>query len=664
MQWEEKKLLRGNYTCPIIDKNGDLAFIYENEDEGINLATRKMGRESYDVMNLSRDPYISYQAIKQDKSGKICTVCVQDKVKNNHIFLGSIKDNKIENLRILSDDTGFNFSTDLDFDSENNPWATWIRWSDGKFYVMVKNLALNKTWIVNYPFLVQASSPKIVIDGNKQVWVFWVGRGKGRDEIFYVIFDHIKWSVPYKLNNEILVPHILPDVCLNEAGFPMIVWTSYDESDYEIFYSSWNGKKWSKEEKITDNDETDSYPVISCISNHIPIILWSKSSGKINGIYCKYKSYGQWSEEIEIYRENLSLNIQPKMVTQDDKIGIIWQSNGIIKSKFLYFKQLQERNIDQIWKNNSMTILDPSRDDDEFIGFGDSITFGYLDYHEAPELGYIPRLEILLNNYFGPSKIINEGWPGEISINGLGRIENVINIHCSRYLLLMEGTNDVIFKEISMDTTAFDLEQMILTCEDYGVFPLLSTIIPRKDWRWDIPFYHERIFDLNDKIREIATDQKIPLTDQFNFFSYYPEEEGGWKSLLSTDGVHPSIKGYEFMAECWFKDIKILPFPPIIKNISRTSDDILFYSQKGNLLTWTNNPKLSDEDLFEYFKIYRSDEVTGKNYHFVLIAMPSFNITEYFDSHIIPSHDYTYTVSLISKSGIEGPCSKIKSDNR
>ena len=62
----------------------------------------------------------------------------------------------------------------------------------------------------------------------------------------------------------------------------------------------------------------------------------------------------------------------------------------------------------------------------------------------------------------------------------------------------MEGTNDVVVPDISIDAQTFNIEQMVLKCVGAGVLPVLATIIPRNDVYWTDPFFRERIDDLNE----------------------------------------------------------------------------------------------------------------------------------------------------------------------
>ncbi|MBL0715324.1 MAG: hypothetical protein JJV98_16665 [Desulfosarcina sp.] len=77
---------------------------------------------------------------------------------------------------------------------------------------------------------------------------------------------------------------------------------------------------------------------------------------------------------------------------------------------------------------------------DYYVAFGDSITFGVGDDLTADGFGYPPILEDLLGF---PNAVVNAGIGGEESIDGLARIQSVIDSYpeASHFLILF-GTND------------------------------------------------------------------------------------------------------------------------------------------------------------------------------------------------------------------------------
>jgi len=206
-------------------------------------------------------------------------------------------------------------------------------------------------------------------------------------------------------------------------------------------------------------------------------------------------------------------------------------------------------------------------DNKKFVGFGDSITYGYLNSSPNPELGYIPRLKILINNQlFDDGNIINEGIPAEKTTDAIERYEQVLLLNKGKYIMFHEGTNDSIrTNEIPVSTTIYNISYMMDKTLEYNIKPILSTIIPRDPN--DSLTRRGRGIRISEGIRAIALEKDIPLIDFWDIFDNYPITDGGYYSLMS-DCVHPSEKGYQLMAEKWLESLKDIIIPGIPENIT------------------------------------------------------------------------------------------------
>ncbi len=673
---DERISIRGMSAHPVLNQQGELRIVYTNGGRGLRSAVWSNTSGYYSDRELLEAQDISSPVIKKNKRGEIWIAWEKESFAKNDIYCGKLSQDQVVHMERVNDWAAFHHSPDFEFDKEYNLWIVWISYSDSETGVWAKNVTTKQTWTLNSPGIREAHDPKIVVDAANNIWVFWVGATTGRDEIFYSVFRGVEWSIPQELNLDNTVPHVFPDVNLGPEGFPQVVWAEYDGNDYEVFYTSWNGERWSGEDKITDNGESDSNPVVSHISGYVPIVFWSKSFKMKSGIFYKYRRGTEWSSEYALFKSSAETNIFPKIAVLGDRIGVTWQCGNEIKAEILTFAQLEAGQTLSRQDLMDNIPVNPDLDENAYIGFGDSITYGMMDYKDTPQLGYIPRLESLLYENYGPSWVINEGWGGEVTEQGLARMSSVISTHNARYLLLMEGTNDVVFRRISMDTTAFNLKEMIKTCRDYGVFVVLSTIIPRDDHRWYKPFFKDRIFELNDKIRDLAPAIKVPLVDMFDIFFNHP---AGWRTLLSSDKVHPSIKGYIVMTESWFEEIQRLPFPPCDVEANRVHDQITDFIQRGNVVKWRISPKLSNEDGFQAYKIYRVD-LNVKPLSIKLLktlSIRDFDVNvmgyldfpglegtgrKYFDIHMEHTHRYQYAISLVRDDKIEGPLSASAQD--
>jgi lysophospholipase L1-like esterase len=655
---EKRLVFQGHSATPLVDKNGNFLIFHQNPSHGISLAIPSFGTQNSRIEEVLSAPSLSPPEVRQNRDGEVGMVWEQTDPEKDVLYFGLLQGGKLTASLKVAEARPSIFSPDLAFDVQNTPWVAWVQMVEQKYCVLVKNLHSGRIWLINRDFLTSACTPKLIAAEDQKIWIFWVGQDRGRDEIFVSVFEGNGWSRPHKLNGSDRFPHLSPSVALDEKGFPWVVWSAYDGRNYEIYASAWDGRAWSAEEKITDNESGNSSPAIAFVYGSIPLVVWSQFSGRTSTLACKAKSGPAWGPEIALFSGEGGFNRSPKVAVQGDKIAVIWQAGENIEFLCLSFQELGAIQPRERKRLDYPPIVNPALDDNQYTGFGDSITY-------AEEHGYLPKLEPLLIQKYGPSKVINEGIGGEGTSDGLARFDSVLASHPARYLMIMEGTNDVISLEISMDTTAFNLGAMAVKCLDFGAFPLLATIIPRNDWRWALPLYRNRIFDLNTKIRSQAEKIKIPLVDQFNAFYNYPESDGGWTSLLLPDGVHPNEKGFYFMADTWLTEIVPLPFPPANLGLQRMFNKILFYRQPGNMIRWQNSPKIDTADRVAGYKIYRLEQTGASKKFELLVSLPRFlDLPEnkYFDIRILSSSKYTYVISAVRKDGMEGPCSEVVND--
>jgi len=232
------------------------------------------------------------------------------------------------------------------------------------------------------------------------------------------------------------------------------------------------------------------------------------------------------------------------------------------------------------------------------LSFGDSITYGYVNKTPTPELGYVPRLQALLDAEYNGVTVLNRGVPGETTVRAMNRYATVLNQDRSSYLLFHEGTNDFVIRpDIPVDTTLFNIRTMMEIALDLEMLPVLSTIIPRDpNHSSGSGIFRLRAEAIREGIRIIAADLTLPLIDFWDIFSLYPGGSGGYASLMS-DYVHPSEKGYALMAENWRRALLDIPpqAPVDLKVISS--------SPWNATIGWQPNPEF---DLAEYLVYHGS----------------------------------------------------------
>jgi len=657
---------------PCFSENGELIFLFEQEGEGIVL-----GKQNTHWQNeiLKEKLLIEGNAfsptIKTDNQNRIWIAWQEEDFGRLDVYFACLEDRQLKCRNKISENfEGENTSSSFDFDLKGNPWMTWINNNQNHSRVLVKDIKNEKTWQINSLSTSFAYTPKIAVDSTNIVWTFWVSKQDGQDVIFVSHFDGMDWSENSSLNNDSRYPHITPEVCLDIKGYPWIVWSAYDGKDYEIWYSYWNGREWSIEAQITDNSGvSDIYPCIAFLPGNIPLVAWSQM-GIESQVFLVLGEKGKWSQKIRINSE-AGWNRKPRMAVSGFNIGIVWDnvidSRSYIRMKILTYPDLSQENTQKITlhrlpgrtpytrKKSKVLSADLDLNEEEYLAFGDSITYGVLSRTWFPDKGYVPRLEQLLRSHFSAAKVLNRGVPGERTFEGLARIETVLNQDKSKYLLLMEGTNDMT-GGIPSETAAFNIEEMIKKCLQFDVYPLIATIIPRSDLFWNLGI-RDRTLLFNKLLKKIVPSYSLPLADQYGIFMDFPD---GYLNLFS-DGAHPNELGYELMAETWFENIKKIPLPPINLKAERKTNLYLFYDEQINVVTWEANPLLFPEIRLANYRIFRKKyEETDQDIE--MIAIIPADTFEFWDRKVLPVQIYNYYIQAESIEGIKGPLSTTATD--
>ena len=171
---------------------------------------------------------------------------------------------------------------------------------------------------------------------------------------------------------------------------------------------------------------------------------------------------------------------------------------------------------------------------DNIVAFGDSITHGY------GSVPYAEHLQGLINAAGGGATVLNYGKDGETTVEGLSRIGDVLAATAPRYVLIMEGANDVI-DGISAETTAWDIGAMIDKASSAGAVPIVSTLTPNSR-EGDHP---QIANDYNPAIVASVAAKGATQVD------CYTAVVGNW-SGLSFDGLHPNNDGAAILAQTFY----------------------------------------------------------------------------------------------------------------
>ena len=654
--------LPGRAPYPAFAAAGDLAVLFRDDSDRVALAGFRGGRPDYAVHALSGRLLTDAPVLKRDGSGGLWAAWGEDAPAGSEVRLARIHGRQVKTVRVAGAGTDFPVSLDLAFDGAGRPWLAGVFYSDAGYAVRV------------YP--PEPGSGRTISVSKAEIGCLRLAAGRSSIRAFWTVDEGGRSEVRSTRLRETGASGGAETVAVGPADGPILglqavpgpdgriwlVWSGYDGADYEIRIARAPEAGTVEGSTLTANDDADLFPSLSFLPGGAPLVVWQRSSSASGQILARGFSGGAWGPERLLARTQPALSRPVRAVAEAGRVGLAWEETGSLRSAVFEAAALDGfpspgRAAAASARRPAAGPTETAGLDDAYMGFGDSITYGVIDNVEDPALGYIPRLEALLRARFGSGSIVNEGWPGEITVNGMGRIGVVLDAHPVGTLLLMEGTNDVIFSEITMSSTAFHLERMTAAARDRGVYPVLATIIPRSDWRWPIKFYRDRVYELNGLVRDLARNLRLPLAEQFNAFFDFPESEGGWRSLLS-DKVHPTAKGYEVMTGVWFGEVERLPFRPVEPAVERGLRRTLFLRQPVNRLTWSANPRLFDSIILIGYNVYRREDQSTPGETGFLAHCPvggGAGGFVYVDASIDPARRYSYIVRAVRRDGVEGP---------
>jgi acyl-CoA thioesterase-1 len=159
---------------------------------------------------------------------------------------------------------------------------------------------------------------------------------------------------------------------------------------------------------------------------------------------------------------------------------------------------------------------------DVVLAFGDSLTYGTGVREEE---SYPAVLQVLIGR-----RVAREGFPGEVTAQGVQRLPALLDEHRPRLLLLCMGGNDML-RKVDGAATEANLRAMVRLARDRGIAVVLIGVPKPQLFGGVADFY-----------RSVAGDYDIPLEDEVLKDVLY---DNAYKS----DPIHPNAQGYRRVAE-------------------------------------------------------------------------------------------------------------------
>lgn len=192
------------------------------------------------------------------------------------------------------------------------------------------------------------------------------------------------------------------------------------------------------------------------------------------------------------------------------------------------------------YRDADQSLPAPVSSETRVVFMGDSITegWGMKATATSPARG----------EFFPGKPYVNRGISGQTSPQMLLRFrQDVIDLKPA-VVVILAGTNDVAENtgKMTAQETLGNLVSMVELARASKIRPVLCSVLPASDFRWHTGLQPApKIQALNALIKDYAAKSNIVYVD---YYTAMANSEGGLKSELSPDGVHPNAAGYAIMA--------------------------------------------------------------------------------------------------------------------
>ncbi|MEN6302443.1 MAG: SGNH/GDSL hydrolase family protein, partial [Armatimonadia bacterium] len=176
----------------------------------------------------------------------------------------------------------------------------------------------------------------------------------------------------------------------------------------------------------------------------------------------------------------------------------------------------------------------------KIAGLGDSITGVY--YHTGGRRAWTEMLGLALQRLYPQAKLetINAGLSGNVSGDGLRRLEKDVLAHHPDVVVVMFGMNDV--ARATPEAYEANLRQIVDKCRATGAEVVLctpNTIGTDPSRPMDKLRAHAEI------VRRLAAELQVPLADCFAAYEAVGQRNPRELTALMSDNIHPNMRGHK-----------------------------------------------------------------------------------------------------------------------
>ncbi len=182
----------------------------------------------------------------------------------------------------------------------------------------------------------------------------------------------------------------------------------------------------------------------------------------------------------------------------------------------------------------------PTPGEARVVFMGDSITEGW-GQHGVPASAGRP-------DFFPGKPYVNRGISGQTTPQMLVRIrQDVIHLN-PKVVVILAGINDIAENtgKTTLEAMEDNFESMVEIARANGIRVVLCSTLPASDFPWHRGLTPApTVKALNAWLKDYAAKNNLVYVD---YYSPMANADGGLKSDLGSDGVHPNKAGYEIMA--------------------------------------------------------------------------------------------------------------------
>ena len=109
-----------------------------------------------------------------------------------------------------------------------------------------------------------------------------------------------------------------------------VVWHSDVSGNWDIWFTIYDGEKWSTPLQLTTDPKVDRWPYVTLLTGNRILVIWGSNRTGQYELWYKVFIDGQWTEDRQLTTDPANYDYLPAFTElPDGKIGIIWSSEAV-----------------------------------------------------------------------------------------------------------------------------------------------------------------------------------------------------------------------------------------------------------------------------------------------------------------------------------------------